>query len=161
MQALAAEKRAREASDRAYETAANEFEIQATLNSAFMTEDPNCQISAVDPYRYRKDHFKGISAEEAARVREYQAMQVEELKARREAEALVELDYARQQEMFRKASLISAAAQEDIRKELRGAVAKEHARQRQEKSDRDAYLKQLYTNRPSAEYFDQFGRIHR
>ena len=37
---------AREASDRADELAANEHEIQATLNSAFMTEDPNCQARA-------------------------------------------------------------------------------------------------------------------
>ena len=86
---------------------------------------------------------------------------MEELKARREAEALADLDYARQEEMLRKAALIAASAQADIRKELAASTAATHARQRSEKADRDAYLAKLYKNKPTAEYFDQFGRTHR
>lgn len=42
----------------AAELAANLAEIEATINSPLLTEDPNMAASAMSAYRVRKDHYK-------------------------------------------------------------------------------------------------------
>jgi hypothetical protein len=57
-QQLAEEKRLREQQAKASELAANMAELDTTLTSPFMTEDPSLAASATSAVRVRKDHFK-------------------------------------------------------------------------------------------------------
>lgn len=61
----------------AAELAANLAEIDATLNSPLMTEDPNAAASALSPYRVRKDHYKGMTDTERRAVLATQLAQME------------------------------------------------------------------------------------
>lgn len=61
----------------AAELAANLAEIDATLNSPLMTEDPNMAASAMSPYRVRKDHYKGMTDTERRAILATQLAQME------------------------------------------------------------------------------------
>lgn len=55
---LAEEKRLRDIAAKQADLAANMAEMEATITSGMMTEDPNMAASALSAYRVRKDHFK-------------------------------------------------------------------------------------------------------
>lgn len=61
----------------AAELAANLAEIDATLNSPLMTEDPNLAASAMSPYRVRRDHYKGMTDTERRAILATQLAQME------------------------------------------------------------------------------------
>uniref|UniRef100_A0A7S0S1F6 Uncharacterized protein n=1 Tax=Chlamydomonas leiostraca TaxID=1034604 RepID=A0A7S0S1F6_9CHLO len=87
---LAEERRLKELQDKAAELAANLAEIDATLNSPLMTEDPNLAASAMSPYRVRRDHYKGMTDTERRAILATQLAQMEENKARAAAQAAEE-----------------------------------------------------------------------
>ncbi len=66
-QRQAEEKRLRAIATKQAELAANMAEMEATLTSGMMTEDPNMAASAMSAFRVRKDHYK-VRARVCARL---------------------------------------------------------------------------------------------
>lgn len=158
-EALAEERRRREAEDRAKELAANEAEANFHMTSALLVEDPAASINPGGSLR--KDGYKGMSEAERAKILELQAAQREALEARRNASKVADIEYARTMHGMVKA-LDELEVQRDA---FQKAQAKQAASilqvQMKEKRDRDARLKELYTNTATDDFFSQFGTSHR
>ena len=88
---LAEERRLREQYAKAADRAASAAELDASLSSPFMTEDPSLAASALSTLRVRRDHFKGMTEGEKAAIHDVQLAQVEEKRARLAAAILREL----------------------------------------------------------------------
>jgi len=158
---LAEERRLKELQDKAAELAANLAEIDATLNSPLMTEDPNLAASAMSPYRVRRDHYKGMTDTERRAILATQLAQMEENKARAAAQAAEEAAYARTQADILRAMDAQAARVDEFKKQQLARAADVLKRQAEEKGVRDKALSDLYANKIAPEYFLQFGTSHR
>ena len=158
---LAEERRLREQYAKAADQAASAAELDASLSSPFMTEDPSLAASALSTLRVRRDHFKGMTEGEKAAIHDVQLAQVEEKRARLAAAALEEALYARTQHDVQRALSEQARRVEDFR---RGQAAKAQeviTKQVGEKEQRDKELSTLYKNKIHDSYFLQFGTSHR
>jgi len=132
-----------------------------TFNSALLAEHPATGIHAIDPYRRRPDHFKGLLPEEKQRILDYQAAQRDDMKARAEEERKENVAHAQYVEGVRKEQCRKAAELETFRREQRMAVTETLKKQQSEKGKRDSAMKDLYTNVPNSRYYEQFGTSHR
>ena len=158
---LTEERRLREEAHRKSQLAANMAEMDATISSPFMTEDPNMAASALSTGRVRKDHYKGMTETEKQAILDTQLAQMEELKARREAKRLEELTYARSQFDIMRALDEQGRRVEDFKKQQLDRAAEVLKKQMAEKAERDKDLSTLYKNKIAPEYFLQFGTSHR
>jgi len=148
--------------DKESEQGANHAEQFNTFNSAFMTEHPSTAQSTLSGSRKRMDHYKGMSGVEKDNVLEFQAMQRNELAAKREAEKNEEIAYVQYSENVRRQLCATHSKVEDFKSAQRMAVAQQLQQMKAEKEMRDTHLnKTVYTNDPSEDYFGQFGRSHR
>lgn len=100
---LANARLAREAAEKDATDAANLAEIEYSTTDAFHTEDPNAAVSALAPWRVRKDHFKGFSQFQKEEILATQAAQLEDRSRRQAQERDDELNFAAQQEAIRRA----------------------------------------------------------
>lgn len=80
---LAEEKKRREQEAKQAELAASMAEMEATITSTMMTEDPSQAASALSAYRVRKDHYKGMSEAGKKAIQATQLAQIEEARAKR------------------------------------------------------------------------------
>eukprot|EP00192_Tetraselmis_astigmatica_P011453 CAMPEP_0117669206 /NCGR_PEP_ID=MMETSP0804-20121206/11994_1 /TAXON_ID=1074897 /ORGANISM="Tetraselmis astigmatica, Strain CCMP880" /LENGTH=357 /DNA_ID=CAMNT_0005477219 /DNA_START=171 /DNA_END=1241 /DNA_ORIENTATION=+ len=129
----------------------NEQIYQAT--NQFLTEDPDCATSSLSAARFRPDHFKGYSPDNAREVRDYQQMQVEEKAARKAQQLADEMAYARYMNAVNKALTERERSAADFKKKQMDAAAMYMQKQATEKRDRDNFLTNtLYTNEPDASY---------
>jgi hypothetical protein len=160
-QQLAEEKRLREQQAKASELAANMAELDTTLTSPFMTEDPSLAASATSAVRVRKDHFKGMTEAEKKAIIDTQLAQMEELKARRQAKELEEAMYARTQHDIQRALAEQSRRVEDFKKGQLAKAQEVLKKQIDEKEHRDKNLASLYRNKIHDSYFLQFGTSHR
>jgi len=83
---LAKEKILKEKLAKDKETTLNTWEIAQNYQDPVLAEDPNQAASALGSHRIRRDHYKGMSNEDAAVVYESNRLQQDELRAKREAE---------------------------------------------------------------------------
>ncbi|KAL6749955.1 coiled-coil protein associated with protofilament ribbons [Haematococcus lacustris] len=158
---MAEEKRLKALQEKAANLAANLAEIDATLNSPFMTEDPNLAASAMSAYRVRKDHYKGMSEAEKQAILATQLAQMEEKKARDAAREAEDAQYARNQNDILRAMDAQAARVDDFKRQQLAKAADVLRKQTEEKTARDKALSELYANKIAPEFFQQFGTSHR
>ncbi|KAG1678252.1 hypothetical protein FOA52_013872 [Chlamydomonas sp. UWO 241] len=158
---LAEERRLREAAARGANAAADGFELDATLGSAFMTEDPSAAASALSAYRVRKDHYKGMTEGERAAIERTQLLQMEDNKARAQARAAEEAEYARGQRDIQRTLHEQARQVDDFKTAQLKAAQEVLRRQMSEKAARDAGTSALYKGAVTDAYFGQFGTSHR
>ncbi|KAJ9504974.1 hypothetical protein QJQ45_030463 [Haematococcus lacustris] len=158
---MAEEKRLKALQEKAANLAANLAEIDATLNSPFMTEDPNLAASAMSAYRVRKDHYKGMSEAEKQAILATQLAQMEEKKARDAAREAEDAQYARNQNGILRAMDAQAARVDDFKRQQLAKAADVLRKQTEEKTARDKALSELYANKIAPEFFQQFGTSHR
>ncbi|KAG2450209.1 hypothetical protein HYH02_000310 [Chlamydomonas schloesseri] len=158
---LAEEKRLREYAAKQAELAANMAEMEATITSSFMTEDPNMAASSMSAYRVRKDHYKGMTETEKKAILDAQLAQMEEKKARRAQEQLENMMYARTQHDIQRALQEQAQRVDEFKKAQMARAAEILKKQQEEKADRDKHLASLYRNKMAPEFFTQFGTSHR
>lgn len=158
---LAAERRLAEQQAKAAELGANMAEMDATMESPFMTEDPNLAASALSAYRVRKDHFKGMSETEKKAILDAQLAQMEDNKARRAAKELEEAMYAKTQHDIQRALAEQARNVDDFRRQQLSAVQEFQRKQLEEKAARDKEQAELYRNKINDSFFNQFGTSHR
>ena len=115
-------------------------------------------VSALAPWRVRKDHFKGFNGDQKASILATQAAQVQELAARRAAEKQGDLAFAAQQEAVLRVLEVKAQQVEEFKREQRRAAASFLQTQAAEKSGIERTLKAQYTsNVPGDEFFRRFG----
>ncbi|KAF5829712.1 RIB43A-domain-containing protein [Dunaliella salina] len=158
---MAEQRRLNELQERAAILSANLAEMDATLNSPMMTEDPSMAASAMSSLRVRKDHYKGMSKTERQAVLATQLAQMEERKAKQAAQAAEESQYARTQRDILNAMHSQASRVEEFKRQQAVKAAEVLKRQTEEKAARDQSLNELYSNKIAPEFFSQFGTSHR
>ena len=158
---LAEEKRRRDKEAKDNELAASNAEMEATITSTMMTEDPSQAASALSAYRVRKDHFKGMSEAEKRAIQATQLAQIEEARAKRAAQVAEEASYARTQSDIQRALNAQAARVDDFKKAQAARASEVLKRQAEEKAQRDKELSGLYKNKIDDAFFGQFGTSHR
>jgi hypothetical protein len=158
---LADEKKRREQGAKQAELAASMAEMEATMTSTMMTEDPNQAASALSAYRVRKDHYKGMSEAEKKAIQATQLAQIEEARAKRAAQVAEEASYARTQSDIQRALNAQAARVEQFKKDQAAKSQDVLKRQAEEKAQRDKELAGLYANKIDNAFFGQFGTSHR
>ncbi|GAB4816870.1 hypothetical protein N2152v2_003916 [Parachlorella kessleri] len=157
----AAEKHEREVREHQREQMENAAEQQAAVNSPWLTEDPRVEVSALSPYRVRRDHWKGMSAGQLEGIRNTQAQQMAAKAQEQQHELHEKQAYDRMQLSFADTMNRNAAQAEAARKQEARRLAAELQRQVVEQQQRDAALDRLYTNPPKDTYFGQWGTSHR
>lgn len=160
-QRQAEEKRLRAIAAKQAELSANMAEMEATLSSGMMTEDPNMAASAMSAFRVRKDHYKGMTEAERKAILDTQLAQMEEKKARRAQEAMEDMMYARSQHDIQRALAEQGSRVDAFRKAQMARAQDVLKKQMEEKAARDKQLSGLYRNSIAPEYFTQFGTSHR
>lgn len=138
--------------------AANLAEIEYTTTDPFHTEDPNTAVSALAPWRVRKDHFKGFSQAQKEDILATQAAQLEDRSRRQAADRDAELQFAAQQEAIRKALEVKAMQVDQFKRDQAAQAAAFLQQQKQMKTTRDMEMHKLYTtNVPTDGFFSRFG----
>eukprot|EP00227_Mantoniella_beaufortii_P010207 CAMPEP_0197591312 /NCGR_PEP_ID=MMETSP1326-20131121/13001_1 /TAXON_ID=1155430 /ORGANISM="Genus nov. species nov., Strain RCC2288" /LENGTH=374 /DNA_ID=CAMNT_0043156713 /DNA_START=39 /DNA_END=1163 /DNA_ORIENTATION=+ len=156
---LADEKRAREAYEKSSVAAANLAEEANVASSDMLNENPSLAINYMAPHtRVRADHWKGMSQDEIYGIAETQAVQREELKARKLAEKEADNRYVTSAENVRRTLEMKALQVEEFKQEQRAAVFNTIKAQRSEKAARDVTMKGTFgSNTITPEFFSQFG----
>ena len=160
-QQLAEERRLREQREKQADQAASLVELDTSISSPFLTEDPRLAASAMSALRVRKDHFKGMTEAEKKAVLDTQLAQVEEKRARLAAQQLEEALYARSQHDIQRALSEQARRVEDFKKGQAAKAQEVLKKQVGEKEQRDKELSSLYKNKIHDSFFTQFGTSHR
>eukprot|EP00741_Cyanophora_paradoxa_P013071 tig00020675_g12624.t1 len=139
-------------------------EIRNMLDSDMLCERPGVAEAATRTTRggtLRVDHYRGMSPEERARVREEQerqAREAEEAKRRaKEDEAFWADEQARQRRAALLAEREAARQRAAANRELQGTLL----RQGDEHRAQGENLRRLYSNEASDEFFEQFGKHSR
>jgi hypothetical protein len=156
--ALAEAKKERETVSRQQDMEDAAEEIAAQYSSDFLTENHNATISALAPHRFIKYHFKGLSEQQRAAIRNEQQQQ-----AAMNVQAQVQ-----QKEEDRNWDLVQEAVRRNLlagerevmrrRAELARQTAEEQRRQAAEARHRkDVLYKQVYAGAMDDSFFNQFG----
>ena len=92
---------ARLANEKRITKQAEDEELQATISSALLTEDPG-QATSTCAGRVRPDHWKGLPKEQIKHIALSNAELIEEKRQRVEAEKNEDVQYAQQQEIYKR-----------------------------------------------------------
>lgn len=156
---LAEEKRMRELAEKDVVAAADAVEAANVAADDMLNENPSLAINYMAPNtRVRTDHWKGMSRDEILSIAETQAVQREELKARKLAEVELENRFVTSAENVRRTLEMKAEQVEQFKLEQRAAVFNTIKAQRTEKFARDNTIKGIFaSNTVEPEFFAQFG----
>lgn len=175
---LAAEKKEKEKQAKINEIQMNQYELNTTLRSAFLNEQPGPAGADMDfstnfPSSSSRPSsssalsasgcnvaygFKGFSTSQKQSILNEQGNQQEYLKNQRLAAAEEEKEYASEQEQFRRESVRLERKRREEEANKRIELSNQRKQQDQEKQGRDHYFnKVVYTNPVSEEFFKQFG----
>lgn len=158
---LAAERRERERQQQLQELNENLQEIHNNLNSDLLNENPMV-ARAVSSTRVIPAEYKGMLPDEIARIREEQARQVEEARARMRRDMDEQRRWEVQDEANRRQALRLEAQKERARKEAERARAQDNSMIARDVRQREEYLnRELYTNQPTQAYWDQWNTTTR
>jgi hypothetical protein len=108
--------------------------------------DACCNHKHATALQVRKDHWKGMSAEQTAAIKQQQAAQAEQKRDAAAAAAAAEAQAAAQQRSVQRAVLLQAQAAELARRQQAAASAAALKQQIADKAARDATTKRLYAN---------------
>lgn len=143
------------------EAAAKQAELAAAAADPWLNEDPQQAASALSPVRVRKDHWKGMSPEQLAAIKQQQAAQLEAKRAAEEAAAAAAAQAVADGRSVQRAVLLQAQAAQLARRQEAAAVAATLREQMAAKAAKDTATNQLYANKVTGDYFSQFGTSHR
>lgn len=137
-------------------------ELNNNLQSDFLNENPATCISAENPARVKKYHYKGMSPAELANIRQTQLMQSAEAVAAKLAEKKDEEHWDLVTEAVRRNVITGEREIQRRKKEIAKSVLDENKRLMAETKQRYDYLhKTVYANEVSEQYFQQFGTSSR
>ncbi|GJQ77351.1 hypothetical protein Trydic_g20761 [Trypoxylus dichotomus] len=133
-------------------------EIYNILTSDMMTENPDVAQSNLGLHRKIGYLYKGMTPEEKLLVRKMQQAQIEEAKIKKEMEKRFEMEWQDYTNGIQKSILLMDKELERKKKNMEKELADENMRMGIEQKNKKDYLENVvYTNRPTAAYFDQFN----
>ncbi|XP_020833113.1 RIB43A-like with coiled-coils protein 2 [Phascolarctos cinereus] len=136
----------------------NMAEIASTLQSDFLSENPQQAASSFGPHRVVTDRWKGMSKEQLDKIQLVQKQQIQEKQRLQEEERQLDFDWDRQQIQAARANLLFERQQQRLNRELRRAMDNKNLNLAREHKDMQDYLKeQVYLSYPAAQYFTQFN----
>ena len=146
------EKKEREAKARADKNAADAKEIAYTLGNDFMTENPATCTSAMSATRVKKDHWKGMSAEQRKDILDEMGAQANDAKQKRELEKEVARLWAEQEEAKRQLLIKQELEKQQKERDMLRALKETHLVQKAEKIAKwpNYYGEKLPPDKPTA-----------
>ncbi|XP_078001079.1 RIB43A-like with coiled-coils protein 2 isoform X2 [Glandiceps talaboti] len=160
--ALADERDEKERLAKEQELDDNFTEMSNHIYGDILTENPDVAQSAFGPHRVITDRWKGMSPEELAEIRRIQELQIQEKKRIMDDEKERDAEWERQRLADGRAGELMERQQDRVRKELDKQQVENNARLAAEQQAQKDFLdKEVYTNPPSAAYFDQWNKTSR
>lgn len=154
--ALAEQKRLEAIRDKEEDTRKALEEISYHMNGDFLNETEG--MVSVLGKAVRAERYKGMTAEEKARLWQEQASQRDAMRRRRLLEVEEEKQWAQQDNLqLRMANALERQKERERRAE-REAVAAEQIKQKEAAEDRKKKLDELYTNAVDEDYFKYWDR---
>ncbi|XP_071960398.1 RIB43A-like with coiled-coils protein 2 [Antedon mediterranea] len=140
----------------------NFTEIVNNVNGDMLTENPDVAQSAFGPHRVITDRWKGMSPEEIEEVRRTQDLQRQENKRIKEEEEERNKEWDQQRLTDARAGILMDREQDRLRKALEKDQADENRRLSAEQRSHKDYLdNEVYTNKPTAQFFQQWNTSSR
>ncbi|XP_036616735.1 LOW QUALITY PROTEIN: RIB43A-like with coiled-coils protein 2 [Trichosurus vulpecula] len=144
--------------ERRQEEEDNMAEITSTLQSDFLSENPQQAAGLLGSNKVVPYKWKGMTKEQLEEIWLFQKQQIHEKQRLREEERQRDLDWDRQRIQAARANLLFERQQQRLSRELRRAMDNQNRNLAQEHKDMQDYLKeQFYVNHPTAQYFTQFN----
>ncbi|KAM6214556.1 RIB43A-like with coiled-coils protein 2 [Rhynchocyon petersi] len=135
----------------------NLAEITSLLRGDLLSENPQQAASSFGPHRVVPDRWKGMSLEQLQHIRLVQKQQVQEKLRLQEEERQRDMDWDRQRVQKARASLLFDQRQQRQLRELQRELSSSNRCLAQEQQLQKKYMKEVYTNRPTEDYFAQFN----
>lgn len=140
----------------------NFTEMANLINGDMLTENPDVASSAFGPHRVITDRWKGMSPEQVAEVRRIQELQRQGKKQLQSEEQQRNEEWDKQRLADARVATLMDREQERMRKAQEKEQAESNLRLSADQKAHLEYLnKEVYTNPPTASYFQQFNTSSR
>lgn len=160
--ALDAERKEKERLSHEQELDDNFTEISNHIYGDILTENPDVAQSAFGPHRVVPDRWKGMSPEQLEEIRRIQLLQMQEKKRMEDDEKARDKEWESQRLANARAGELMERQQDRMRKGLDRQQVDQNAKLAAEQQANQEYLnKEVYTNPPTAAYFQQWNKTSR
>jgi len=159
--ALAAQKGREKMKQRKQDTLDNFEEIRNWLDSDLLTENPMSTLNVNDPSRFKQYHMKGIPPEAKQAVLNEQACQRDDLRKRREQEAIDDAVHALALNHLASQSLAREAELEEKKQAAVKLLCEDWEHQATVAATNRTRLNETYTNVISDEWWSKFNTTSR
>ncbi|XP_038054446.1 RIB43A-like with coiled-coils protein 2 [Patiria miniata] len=140
----------------------NFTEMANQVNGDMLTENPDVAESAFGPHRVITDRWKGMSPEQLEEIRRIQELQRQEKKRIKEDEEERDKEWEKQRLFDARSGLLMEREGDRIRKGLEKEQVASNTRLAAEQKSNQEYMdSEVYTNRPTAAYFQQWNTTSR
>jgi len=161
-QSLAIEKAANDRMERLRLFEDNKQEVYNSVNSDFLTENPDVAQSSLGINKMIGSCYKGMTKEQKEEIKKVQMKQIEEIKNKRKEEADNVKYWEDMSNTIARKKYVEEMKMEAERKERLKKMLDENKRLMEEQRAHKEYLnKVVYTNIPTAAYYDQFNKSTR
>ncbi|CAH8450110.1 unnamed protein product [Dicrocoelium dendriticum] len=161
-EALKAEQEQRRHEKSKQEQDDNMTEICNAIYSDFLTENPAQAMSAFGPNRYIPDRFKGMPPDIVSDIRKTQKEQIKERERIQKEEEERDNEWDKQRMKSARLGILIEREIERCTKEIKKKLADENLKLAMDQKAFQKYLNsEVYTNQPTAEYFNQFNTTSR
>ncbi|XP_046395654.1 RIB43A-like with coiled-coils protein 1 [Ischnura elegans] len=128
------------------------------ITGDFLSENPEVATSAFGPHRLVCDRWKGMSPEQREQIYKQQQQQAAEEKMRREEEKRRNAEWERYLRDLDHSAILMEKELMKRRREENEEILRQNKMLSDEQKQRKHHLnKHVYTNSPSAEYYEQFN----
>lgn len=135
----------------------NLAEISNLLHGDLLSENPQQAASSFGPHRVVPDRWKGMSREQLGQIRLAQRQQVQEKLRLQEEEYQRDRGWDRQRVQNARTALLLERQQRRQQRDLRRALDRSNLSLAEEQLSQKKYMKEVYTNQPTEDYFTQFN----
>ncbi|XP_077122749.1 RIB43A-like with coiled-coils protein 2 [Ranitomeya variabilis] len=140
----------------------NSVEISNSTGGDLLSEDPAQAASAFGPHRVTTDRWKGMSPEQLKEVTGVQQLQIQEKMRLKEEERQREAEWDRRRAQEARAMVLLERQQKRQERELRKEQDHINLQLVQAHKAQKNYIdKEVFSNAPTDEYFDQFNTTSR
>ncbi|XP_015991196.2 RIB43A-like with coiled-coils protein 2 [Rousettus aegyptiacus] len=153
----AAESAERKSLEKKQEEEDNLAEITNLLRGGLLSENPQQAASSFGPHRVAPDRWKGMNQDQLEQIRLCQKQQVQEKLRLQEEERLRDRLWDRQRVEHARETLLLERQGRRQQRELRRALDCSNLGLAKEQLLQKKYMKEVYTNQPTEEYFAQFN----
>ncbi|XP_028389268.1 RIB43A-like with coiled-coils protein 2 [Phyllostomus discolor] len=135
----------------------NLAEISNLLHGDLLSENPQQAASSFGAHRVVPDRWKGMSREQLEQIRLTQKQQVQEKLRLQEEEYQRDRGWDRQRVQNARTALLLERQQRRQQRDLRRALDRSNLSLAEEQLSQKKYMKEVYTNQPTEDYFTQFN----